>query len=402
MSPSLFAKPPHPISVNGALSQFNVSISGDQIQHLNTLLKILPIAVLNYENSHNDRKFGSPRQWLVESVDYWHNQFDWRKQEERINSVPHFKYDVKDDDGQTYSIHFVALFSKKKDAVPILLPHGWPGSFIEYLPILLTQREKYASAPEELPYHLIAPSLVGYGFSSPPPLNKDFTIADNARLLNKLTLSLGFGEGGYIVQGGDIGSAVAEAMVRTYDAVKAIHVNFYLPRDPPASPAVADPVEKKSVERAERFRATGMAYAMLHGTRPSTAGLSVGSSPISLLAWIGEKMIEWSDPATVPSLDEILTNVSIYWFTGTYSTSIWAYRQGLSEAMGTDSKPTGKPKAVSWFPNEIACLPKSAIKEDPAVTHLYDHDKGGHFAALEVPDLLWADVEDFVAKVWKT
>ncbi|KAH7020680.1 Alpha/Beta hydrolase protein, partial [Macrophomina phaseolina] len=155
-------------------------------------------------------------------------------------------------------------------------------------------------------------------------------------------------------------------------------------------------LDKQAAERAEKFRAVGMSYAMLHATKPSTAGFSVGSSPTSLLAWIGEKMIDWSDPETKPSLDTILTNVSIYWFTGTYPTSLWPYR-----SVGIPGTPNGKPKAVSWFPREIITLPRAVIKEDPGVTHFYAHEKGGHFAALEVPELLWADLEDFVAKVWK-
>ncbi|KAH7020679.1 epoxide hydrolase 1 [Macrophomina phaseolina] len=242
MSPPLFAKPPHPVSADGALSQFNVSISDDQIQNLKTLLKLVPIAAPNYENSQDDRRFGSPRQWLVDSVDYWQNKFDWRKQEAEINTVPHFKYDVKDDDGHTYTIHFAALFSEKKDAVPLLLPHGWPGSFIEYLPILLTQREKYASAPDTLPYHLIAPSLIGYGFSSPPPINKDFVPADNSRLLHKMMLGLGFGQSGYIMQGGDVGSFLTEISLSTYDEVKAIHLNLYLGDAKPDRSQIKEPL----------------------------------------------------------------------------------------------------------------------------------------------------------------
>ncbi|KAF4313285.1 Alpha/beta hydrolase fold-1 [Botryosphaeria dothidea] len=402
MSPPLFAKPPHPISSGAALSQFNVAIPEEDVQNLKTLLKILPIAAANYENSQNDRRFGSPRQWLVESVAYWQNKFDWRKMEEKINTIPSFKANVQDDDGHTYSVHFAALFSANKDAVPILLSHGWPGSFIEFLPILLSQREKYASAPEKLPYHLIVPSLIGYGFSSPPPLDKDFIIADNSRIFNKLMLSLGFGEAGYIAQGGDVGCAISEVLLASYEPVKAAHLNMYWARSATKSSEIEDPLESKAVERGEKLQASGMAYAILHATRPSTSGLSVGSSPTSLLAWIGEKMIDWSDPATTPSLDEILTNVSIYWFTGTYPTSLWPYRALFSDNPGAGTGIThGKPKGVSWFPNEIAPVSKDTVRADSKVTNFYEHDKGGHFAALEVPDVLWADIEDFVAKAWK-
>ncbi|GME49652.1 Alpha beta hydrolase fold protein [Neofusicoccum parvum] len=401
-SPPLFARPPFPVSPDGALSQFRIAVPEDDVQRLKTLLELLPIARPNWENGHNDRVFGTPRDWLADSVEYWKNTFDWRRQEETLNTIPQFKAEVTDDDGQRYSIHFAALFSENKDAVPLLLSHGWPGSIVEFMPILLKLRQKYASAPEKLPYHVVVPSLVGFGFSSPPPLDKDFTILDIARIFNKMMVALGFGERGYITQGGDLGGPIAETLAALYDPVKAVHLNVYLMMSEPPKVTFSDPMEEQAVERGNKFRATGIAYGMVHATRPSTAGLALGSSPIALLAWIGEKMVEWSDPASTPSLDTILTNVSIYWFTGTYPTSIWCYRALLGGPRATGGHLNGgKPKAFSWFPNEIAPPPKEIVRADKAVTHFYEHDKGGHFAALEVPGVLWADVEDFVSKVWK-
>ncbi|KAB2579075.1 Alpha/beta hydrolase fold-1 [Lasiodiplodia theobromae] len=400
MSPPLFARPPFPVSPNGALSQFKIDVSEDEVQKLKTLLKLLPIPRPNWENGHNDQTFGTPRDWLVESVNYWQNKYDWRKQEEILNSIPQFKVEVQDDDGQQYSVHFAALFSENKDAIPIHLSHGWPGSFIEFLPILLKLKEKYASAPEKLPYHVIVPSIIGFGFSSPPPLNKGFTIRDNCRIFHKAMVALGFGDRGYITQGGDLGGPIAETLAAVYEPVKAAHVNIYYVRSEGGAPGS---LEQEAFERQQAFMRTGMAYGLLHATRPSTAGLTIGNSPISLLAWIGEKMLEWSDPAHVPSLDTILTNVAIYWFTGTFPTSIWCYRpllSGTAEATG-EAITNGKPKGFSWFPHEIAALSKDFIRTDKHLTHIYENDEGGHFAALEVPDLLWADIEDFVSKVWK-
>lgn len=139
------------------------------------------------------------------------------KHEEHINSFPNFKVAIEDDDGHQYSIHFVGLFSKKADAIPLLLLHGWPGSFLEFLPILDHLRTAYT--PETLPYHVIAPSMPGYTFSSPPPLHKDFRIEDIARVFDKLARGLGFGKG-YIVQGGDIGSKVARVMAVEHNSCK--------------------------------------------------------------------------------------------------------------------------------------------------------------------------------------
>ncbi|OJD36163.1 epoxide hydrolase [Diplodia corticola] len=404
MSPPLFAQPPHPVSPAGSLSQFKIDVPDDEVQKLKTLLKLLPIPRPNWENGHSDASFGTPRDWLVDSVDYWQNKYDWRQQEETLNSIPQFKVDVQDDDGQKYSVHFAALFSANRDAIPVLLSHGWPGSFVEFMPILLKLKEKYASSPEKLPYHVIVPSIIGFGFSSPPPLDKDFGIKDNCRLFHKAMLALGFGERGYITQGGDLGGPIAETLAAVYEPVKAAHLNIYFAPSAPASgEEPADPLEKEAVENAKKFTQSGMAYAMLHASRPSTAGLAIGNSPVSLLTWIGEKMREWPDPAHVPSLDTILTNVSVYWFTGTYPTSIWTYRLLLSGQVedAYEAITNGKPKGVSWFPHEIAAVPKDFVRKDKSITHFYEHDEGGHFAALEVPEALWADFEDFVSKVWK-
>ncbi|KKY22966.1 putative alpha beta hydrolase fold-1 [Diplodia seriata] len=368
MSPLLFGQPPFPISPDGALSQFKIDVPDDEVQKLKTLLEVLPIPRPNWENGHKDQSCGIPRDWLVESVDYWQNKY---------NCIPQFKVEVQDDDGQKYSVHFAALFSENKDAIPIHLSHGWPGSFIEFMPILLKLKEQYASSPEKLPYHVIVPSIIGFGFSSPPPLDKDFIIKDNCRLFHKAMLALGFGKRGYITQGGDLGGPIAETLAAVYEPAKAAHLNIYFIPSTAASGEPADPLEKKAIEKGKKFLQTGMA--------------------------IGEKMLEWPDPAHVPSLDTILTNVSIYWFTGTFPTSIWCYRALLSGAPETAYEPitNGKPKGLSWFPYEIGAVPKEFIRNDKNITHFYEHHEGGHFAALEVPDLLWADFEDFIAKVWK-
>lgn len=145
------------------------------------------------------------------------DEIERRKHESHMNSFPQFIAPIKDDDGKTYDIHFVALFSEKKDAIPIVLCHGWPGSFLEFLPMFDILRKRHS--PADLPYHLVVPSLPGYTFSSPPPLNKDFGIHDVARLFDKLMVSLGFGNG-YVAQGGDIGSKVARVMCAEHEACK--------------------------------------------------------------------------------------------------------------------------------------------------------------------------------------
>lgn len=167
-----------------------------------------------------DLRLVSVLQNLTEAVDLTN---DCRRQvEDRINSVPNFTLPVQHR-GQEYTIHFAALFSKKQDAIPLLLLHGWPGNFMEFLSILELLMKRYT--PETLPYHVIVPSLPGYAFSSPPPLDRDFQLQDVAAIMHVLMLELGYGSG-FVVQGGDIGSKVARVMGAMFEAVKAVHSEY--------------------------------------------------------------------------------------------------------------------------------------------------------------------------------
>ncbi|GME32016.1 Epoxide hydrolase [Neofusicoccum parvum] len=413
---SPFATPPHPVT-SGVLSPFKVSIPDSELQKLQTLLTLLPIAAPNYPNdaSHAGR-FGVTRDWLAGAVSHWANPatFSWRAHEAEINSVPHFKLDIADDldatgSGKAYTVHFAALFSANRDAQPVLLMHGWPGSFTEFLPILLKVRAQHARDPAALPFHLIVPSLNGFGFSSAPPPDVDFGPVAQARVMARAMAALGFarradGTGGYAVQGGDVGSLVGAAMAAMYDDVTAVHLNMLMMPEPPAGLDLAavkySDAELAAMQSGKDFFATGSDYARLHGNKPSTAGLAIGSSPVALLAWIGEKMLAWSDPQTAPSLDEILRNISIYWFTGCYPTSIWFYRNMVDPSRtvktATWSAIKGKPLGFSSFKREISFPPKAWLDASGVVTWTRHHDKGGHFAALEQPDALWNDVVDFL------
>jgi len=180
-------------------------------------------------------------------------------------------------------MHFVALFSDQEDAIPIAFYHGWPGSFLEFLDLLDLIKSKYSAA--DLPYHIIVPSLPGYGYSSGPPIDKNATIPDMPRICNKLMDSLGFGSG-YIAQGGDLGSFVSRQSAERFDSCKAYHLNMAMV--PPPSNAdqleVVD-LEKKAQARGEAWMDTGTAYGQEHGTRTATIGLVLSSSPIAMLAW---------------------------------------------------------------------------------------------------------------------
>ncbi|KAH0339789.1 epoxide hydrolase 1, partial [Aureobasidium melanogenum] len=258
-------RPAYPIPKT---TPFKVHIPDDDLQHLDTLLRMTPAAQLTYETSlpGNDRKFGMRQDWSKQVVAEWQSAFDWRKHETYINTFDHFHINIEDDLGN-FHIHFVAMYSNRQDAVPLLVLHGWPGSFLELLPMLDKLRNKYS--PDDLPYHLVVPSLPGYAFSSPPPSDRDFGIEDIARLMNQLMLNLGHGAG-YIVQGGDVGSKVARVMVAKHEQCK---VNFCI------------------MENEPRQLETGSSYAIQHATKPATISLVLSSNPVALLAWIGEKFL---------------------------------------------------------------------------------------------------------------
>lgn len=388
-----------PNKVDG-LAPFTFSIPKEEIDALNTLLK-RPLPIATWENSQQDGRFGVSRDWVANAISQW-QAYDWHKYQESINAIPNFKVPVEDD-GETYDVHFAGLFSQKKDATPLLLSHGWPGSFLEFLPILTKVQKQYAADPASLPYHLIVPSVPGYGFTK-ISTKKNMTVFDASRILNKLMVKLGFKQ--YIAQGGDVGSMITKTVVEEYDECIAGHVNMLM-LNPPKGEGIPPPteVEQRALDRGAKFWESGMAYAMLHGTRPSTASFAVGASPVSLLAWIGEKMIDWSDET--PSIETILGNVSLYWFTGCYPSSIYPYREIIGptardRAVSGSMDKIKKPFGASWFPFELANVPKSWAEATGKVSFFKSHDKGGHFAALEVPDALWQDIVEFVDYVHST
>jgi microsomal epoxide hydrolase len=206
-----------------------VAFPDEQIAELKTLVKLAKIAPPTLENQQQDRRYGVTSDWLTTMREKWLNDYNWRATEARINSFPQFTTQIED-----MSLHFAALFSEKKDAIPMILLHGWPGnascprlcvcayrsnigSFLEFLPILQLFKEEYT--PTTLPFHLIVPSLPGYGFSSGPPLDREYKSHDVARVMDQLMKGLGFG-GGYIAQGGDIGSRIARVLAVDFESCK--------------------------------------------------------------------------------------------------------------------------------------------------------------------------------------
>ncbi|KAF1851359.1 epoxide hydrolase-like protein [Cucurbitaria berberidis CBS 394.84] len=367
---------------------FALHVSDQALSEWRQLLQLSKLGPDTYEGRQEDRRFGITHKWLSEAKDYWLNQYDWRKQEAHINSFPNYKMQIEEID-----LHFVALFSEKKDAIPIVFLHGWPGSFIEFLPMLQLIGKQYSA--KDLPYHIIVPSLPGYTLSSSGPADKNWTMEDTARIINQLMLNLGFEK--YIAQGGDVGSFEAMILSQGYDTCVGVHLNMMSVADQPDEKSLSA-LEKRALDRSVAWRATGTSYALEHSTRPSTIGHVLSSSPLALLAWIGEKFLEWTDED--PSLDTILTNISLYWFTDGFPRSIYPYR-ALFGPSGNQFGYLPKPTGFSFFPYELVVGTKSGVEKNCNLTFYKQHEHGGHFAALERPKELWEDVEEFVGQTWK-
>jgi pimeloyl-ACP methyl ester carboxylesterase len=319
------------------------------------------------------RRRGVPVAELRSLARYWADGFDWRAVEARLNAFPQF---VSEIDGQR--IHFVHVRSARADALPLLLIHGWPSTFAEYLEVI---------ADLARDHHVVVPSIPGFGFST--PVAGAWEITRTAAAFATLMTSLGYEH--YGIQAGDVGAGIAGAISRHAPrSVVAMHVN-----GPSAHPFMGPlPVEGLSgveLVRAERFNdfvATGLGYLQLMSTKPWTIGFSLTDSPIGLLAWIYEKFQAW---CSTVDRDALLTAVSIYWFTGTGATSAEFVYESMNSpgAWGAATAPTGF--ATFAADNGIRSLLDPAHEAE----HWTEYDRGGHFPAIEVPDLYVADVLKF-------
>lgn len=340
--------------------------------------------------------WGTDRSVLVEVIAHWRDEFDWRAQESRLNAFPQYRADV----GGT-GVHFVHVPSTLDRSVPLLLSHGWPGSFVELLGLvpLLTGPSDITDRAG-LGFDLVIPSLPGFGFSDRPasPGTSSGVAAD---LFHQLMAGLGYAD--YGVQGGDLGAGISLRLARDHpDSVLGAHVNF------PSFVWGGPPDDSPAGEAADRARETWVreegAYAHQHSTRPQTLGYALNDSPVGLAAWVLEKFHAWSDRrasgGALPfDLDELLTDISIYWFTETITSSMRIYREGAADPLVLDPEhPLRVPVAVADFPYEIrSTQPQERVQAVADLRRWTTFERGGHFAALEQPHALAEDVATFFA-----
>ncbi len=276
-----FGKIPSSATLN--INPFKAHVDDEKLQQFKQLLKLSPIGPACFENTNCDRRFGVTREWLTNAKQHWETDYDWRKCEDRTNSFPNFKATVKDNKDNDIEVQFLALFSEKEDAIPIAFYHGWPGSILEFYDLLDLLRSRYS--PQDLPYHVIVPSLPGYCYTSGPPLDQDYAVDIASSAMHNLMIGLGFGSG-YLAQGGDLGSFVSRYLALTYEECKGMHVNLMMVPPPEnARELEMDELEKEALPRGPEFYDHGFGYNLEHGTRTATIGLVLSASPLALLAW---------------------------------------------------------------------------------------------------------------------
>ncbi len=345
---------------------------------------------------------GVPTDYLQGLVEYWRTSFDWRKQETKLNQLPQFVTSI---DGQT--IHFVHVRAKAPGATPLILLHGWPGSFIEFLEVIgpLTDPGAHGGDPADA-FDLVIPSLPGHGFSTPVS-STGWTAERNAAAMNELMSRLGYRH--YGVQGGDWGAFIAPVMGRLQPSrVIGVHVNALVtfPSGNPADMANLSPAEQERLKRLENFEHEMSGYFKIQSTRPQTVAHALTDSPAGQAAWIVEKFKEWTHPGgNVPEdavgRDAMLTDVSLYWFTRSGASSAHLYYEMAHDQGGWAPKPRGTvPTGVAVSLSQDVAIRRFA-ERDHNIVHWSELDRGGHFLALEEPELFVRDVRRFFAVLRK-
>jgi len=339
--------------------------------------------------------YGCDRDWLQALATYWADSYDWRVAEAELNSLDHVVTEI---DGQC--IHAIHQRSPHEDALPLVLSHGWPGSVVEFLDVIgpLTDPTAHGGDAADA-FHVVAPSLPGYGWSG-PTADRGWGVARTAAAFAAMAARLGYDR--YGVQGGDWGSMISRHMAfLDPDHVVGCHVNM-MAAGPPGNDDDFDditPLEQRHLDRGAWYLAEDNGYFRIQETRPQTLGTGLNDSPAGLLSWIGEKFHGWidhdGDPLTVVDRDRLLTNVSVYWFTGTINSSTRMYYETMKGGDRNLGGANDVPLGVSTFPAELFTARRRWVEATHNVTFWADHDRGGHFAALERPDVLVDDVRAF-------
>ncbi|KAH8553733.1 Alpha/Beta hydrolase protein [Umbelopsis sp. PMI_123] len=367
--------------------------------------------------------YGAPSWAVKQVVDHWLNKFDWERERAQLNTFHHYKMNVNG-----FKMHLIHEPSKQANAKPLVLIHGWPGSFVEFRKVIAPLRD---GADGKQAFHVVVVSLPGFGFSD-PPTQKGFGLAQTAKTINQVMVNLGYNK--YIAQGGDWGSLIGRFLAINHSKnCRGYHTNMPIPSPPLPTPTnlIVRPLSVLRMfgsaltgfnyfypEKPKVLMGTGFAnatwdsdagYRAIQATRPYTLSFGLTDSPVGLMAWILEKFHVWtyhegsSDEADLPSTisyDEFLTNVMVYWMTNTISSSTRIYYEYFNLNEGKiNTKKIGIPTAAAVFQNEIIKVPEDWLKPGADLRQYTNYSVGGHFAAMEQSALLVDDIQRFGAKL---
>jgi pimeloyl-ACP methyl ester carboxylesterase len=349
----------------------------------------------------DDRSQGVQLATLKALADYWMSDYDFGRVQERLNALPQFRTEI---DG--VDVHFIHLRSQHEDALPLIMTHGWPGSVIELLETIgpLTDPTAHGGSAEDA-FHLVLPSVPGYGFSA-EPTEIGWDSGRTAQAWPELMQRLGYTR--YVAQGGDVGAAITDAMGRQApEGLIGIHTNLFVPGLAGTDPFPKNTDEERAaVEQGATFRATGFGYFLEQATRPQTIGYALLDSPVALAGWmldhdtdsyykISSAFVD-GQPSGNLTRDHILDNITLYWLTGTGASaarSYWESGRAQALAAGQAPPPVSLPVGFTQFPGEIVRTPRSWVEVAyPTLTYFNKVDKGGHFAAWEEPELFSSEV----------
>jgi pimeloyl-ACP methyl ester carboxylesterase len=378
---------------NGAIRPFDVDIPDEDLDDLRRR-----IAATRWPSKElvEDRSQGVQLATIQELARYWTSDYDWRKCETKLNALPQFTTEI---DG--VEIHFIHVRSPHEAALPLIMTHGWPGSVIELLDTVgpLTDPTAHGGSPEDA-FHLVLPSLPGYGFSG-EPAELGWNVGRVAQAWAELMDRLGYTR--YVAQGGDVGAAVTDAMGRQApEGLLGIHMNLLVTVLAGPQPADSEQ-ERAAADQLTTFRESGFGYFLEMATRPQTIGYALLDSPVALAAWlldhdtdsyykISRAFVD-GEPVGNLTRDQIVDNITLYWLTGTGASaarSYWEDGQAQAAALAAGQAPpeVSLPVGFTTFPGEIWRAPRSWVDNSyPNVTYFNEVERGGHFAAWEEPEL---------------
>lgn len=339
--------------------------------------------------------YGIPTGYVRELAEYWRTGYNWRAQETALNEIPQFVAEI---DGQT--IHFMHVRSPEADALPLVLIHGWPFEDFTELIGPLTDPRAHGGDPSDA-FDLVIPTLPGFGFSGPTHRPGDAATERSAELVAKLMERLGYSR--YGAQGGDMGSFVAPQLGRIdTEHVAGVHLNdpITIPSWDDDGSAYSEEDQAKLAKLQDWSSQDTSGYAGIHSTRPQTLAPAVADSPAGMMAWVLDVVNTYTNPSSTRPDDAIdrdmlLTNLAVLWFTNTAGSSMRGYKE--SQQWGADVENSGVPTGVAIFPGGSSI--RGVLEKQHTVVHWSEFDRGGHFAAMESPDLLTADVREFFRKL---